>query len=851
MAGVESAVRIHIKRGENLDARDKRGQTPLMLSAARNKAAICTLLLAAGADASLLDPSGRDALGIAHEAGALDAAAAIEAASMFDSDERAEVAGKKIEQVANDVSAGAPDKREPELSSLRVALTPEASAPEIAQFAVDDGEGFDLGCWEAEEDQAPPENDPTLAVAAVEIQAAITDHQPIDTSADWGDFDAFLPARATPLPRADDAEARERLRLVLLRAIREGSVPQSVIEDLTRGEDGEIDLEAGALLGTVINDLGAETDERFEYSAPHESFEVFVTPDEKPSEEDAVAEALAFVDDLVARRNEPLRLYQRELQREALLTAEVEVTLGQAMERGIERALDALAAWPTGLGATLEAARLVAKGAKPLREMSSSPQVEPQEARADGEARDEIGANAELGAELEPATADGDPASDDDKADSQFGLDGKAFADELAKFCAAAEILSAMPLGANQDPPEWEARRGALGSLGLTRGFLMELADSGLVGEPATAAAFKQAMAAYRHARDRMTVANLKLVYSIAKKYLFSGQPLDDLLQEGNIGLIKAVDRYDWRRGFKFSTYATWWIRQQIGRFVADKGKTIRIPVHIYEQTQRIVQAAKAFERSYGHVPTLQEIAARVQLPVHKVDALSRLGVEPLALHELPEIDELIAITAKDQFAICDPIESVEEIQLGESVNYFLSTLKVKEENVLRMRFGIGVRESMTLEEVGGRLDVTRERIRQIEAKALRQLRNTPRLGQFMIEIGLTPKARVPVGAQSDSETEADSEESPEQAKVSGATLKQAAQLPAPRECRSSSDPTELEKLLAHVRAIGFAVEDTHHGPHRKIWVNITETPDNHSRKIVRKLLELGFEFWPGKGYWR
>lgn len=853
VAGVESAVQIHIDRGDDLNARDDKDQTPLMLSAARNKAAICKLLLAAGADAGLLDPSGRDALGIAQAAGALDAASAIEAACMPDAGQSAHVDAGHVTQAANDASGADLANPQPE-ATVVVPPKPEAAAPEIAVMAVDDGEGFDLGLWEAEEDQAPPEDDHTLAVAAVEIQAAITDHQPIDTSADWDDFEAHLPERATPLPPADDAEARERLRLVLLRALREGSVPHSAIEDLTRGDDGEPDPEAGALLGMIVNDLGAETDERFEYSAPHESFEVFVAPDEKPGEEDAVADAMAFVDELAARRNEPLRLYQRELQGEALLTAEAEVALGQAMERGIEKALDALAAWPTGIGATLEAARLVAKGAKPLRSMSSGPQDEPQEAGAGAEPSAEMDAGAEVDAELEPAAADGEPASTDDEADSQFGLDAKASTDELAKFCATAELLSCMPVGASQDGPEWEARRSALGSLGLTRGFLMELVDAGLAGEPDSAAAFSQAMGAYRRARDRMVVANLKLVYSIAKKYLFSGQPLDDLLQDGNIGLIKAVDRYDWRRGFKFSTYATWWIRQQVGRFVADKGKTIRIPVHVYEKTQRIAQAARAFELRHGHAPTLEEIAAQVELPVCKVEALSRLGLEPLSLDELPDVDALIAVHAKDQFAGRDPMECVEDIQLGESIDYFLSTLKLKEENVVRMRYGIGVQDSMTLEEIGVLLDVTRERIRQIEAKALRRLKHPARLERFLAELGLAPDpspSPEASGDSDDSDDEADGDTAPEAQKAAAPKFKPAEPAPTRSQRRTSAEPTVLDKLLDQAREAGIVVEDYLEGDSRRLWVHITNTPDNRSRKIVRKLIELGFEFWPGKGYWR
>jgi RNA polymerase primary sigma factor len=602
-------------------------------------------------------------------------------------------------------------------------------------IAPDEGSGFDLGGWEAEEDQAPPESDTTLALVAVEVQTAITLHRPIDTSTDWDDFEAILPDRAAPLPRADDSEARERLRIVLLRAIREGSVPHAAIEDLTFDGDDEPDAEAVALLVMVVNDLGAETDERFEYSAPHESFEIFVDPDERPDEEEAIADALAYVDDLAARRNEPLRLYQRDFQREAILTAEAEVALGQAMERGLEKAIDALAAWPSGVAATLDAARQVATSAKPLRWMSAGLQKEAQDAQAVHAAG--IDADSEVVVELEPLATEGEADVAEDDADSQPGLEVMASADELAEFCANAKLLSDLSVGVSKSADAWPACRDALASLRLARSFLMELADSGLIGESDSAYAFGQAMRTYRRARDQMTVANLKLVNSIAKKYLFSGQPLDDLLQEGNIGLMKAVDRYDWRKGFKFSTYATWWIRQQVGRFVADNGKTIRLPVHVYEKTQRIAQAVRAFERRHGHGPTLEEVAALVDLPVRKIEALSQMSHEPLPLHELFDVDALIAIHAREQFAVCDPNERVEELQLRKSVDSFLGTLKPKEENILRMRYGIGVRDTLTLEEIGAQHGVTRERIRQIEAKAIGRLKHPARLAGFMSELGI------------------------------------------------------------------------------------------------------------------
>ena len=867
VAGVESAVRIHIDRGDDLDARDEKGLTPLMISASRNKAAICKLLLAAGADASLLDRSGRDAISIARAAGALEAAAAIEVACQshapslrgYGHCETAPVVpGEQGAQALDDLPANRAAEANHEervqratpLPRLDWGATPD-SVPSTKSDPADesdgDGDDFDLTGWEIDEDRPAPAGDPTLSAAASAIQSAITAHQPIDTSAEWDDFEAFLPERATPLPRADDAETRERLRMILLRAIREGSVPVASIEDLIRDEGGAPDGEAGALLSMVINDLGAETDERFEYCLPHESFEVHVSPEETLDEAGAIDDAMAFVDDLSSRRNEPLRIYQRAIQHEPLLTAQAEVALGQAMERGVEKALDALALWPSGIAAVLDAAKNVSSGAKPLRWISSGPPVDPHEIDLDASAGIDIEMDPESGLSAE---ADGD----EDGAESPSGLDSGGSTDELAAFCAKADVLSQLWVGTSPNGAKWNACRNALASLGLTRGFLTQLADLDLGANPDAGRSFSGAMKAYRIARDRMTVANLKLVHSIAKKYLFSGQPLDDLLQEGNIGLIKAVDRFDWRRGFKFSTYATWWIRQQVGRFVADKNKTIRLPVHVYEKTQRIAQAARAYEITHGRPPTAAEISEVVALPIAKVLAFNLASMEPLPIHEIDALDDQIAADVKDQYTASDPSDLIEVTHLIGAVDRLLGILKHKEALVMRMRFGIGIHEPMTLEVIGKRLDVTRERIRQIEAKALRKLTHPARLDQLAREFNGAPlHASEGVQREVASDESDAQEDDDEPTMVIGRAPRRESPpsaTPTPEKPTDSS-PTALAKLLDHARAIGITVEDYRERSDQRIWVHITDAPDNRSRKLIRKLIDFGFILWPGKGYWR
>lgn len=835
MAGVETAVQIHIERGDDLNARDARGMTPLMLSAARDKPAICKLLLSAGANPGLLAPSGKTALEIAVAAGS-DATAAILKAvgapipalsvSEIEPDSESDLAvepSPPFEQGAVETTpVDLVETLEP--STTEALAEPSASGPIPAAIVIHemDDEGFDLSGWEVEEEPTRPEADLKVLDSASAVQTAITVHEPIDSSTEWDDIDVYLPEAALPLARADDVEGRAQLRRLLLRAIREGSVPSLDVQAQSTNEDHSVNFQAEAYLTMVINDLGAEVDERFEYSDADENFVVFIDPEETSDEEAALDEALVAIDRAASPRHEPLQIYQREFQRLPLLTAEQEIQLAKDMEVALDDALDALAEWPDGIARTLAAGVEVMAGSRPLSSIwGGGAESDPELTSAEG-----LEASA-LAAEAPANTVDEDGEPEENSA---VDTGDAAFANALRRLAALLEA-DVVPKASGHEI------RQALAALHLNRRFLLELIDAAHRSAPCLG--FRRAMANFRNARDRMAAANLKLAFFHAKKYLYSGEPLDDLAQEGNIGLLKAVDRYDWRRGFRFSTYATWWIRQQISRYIADKVRTVRIPVHVHEKIQRMERVAQTFETAANREPTPDELAELMAMPHHKLVALQRIVPDTSYIDDLT-IDDMSAV---DVYSLPDPADAVDEEQLNGAVDRFVSSLSAKDrkqELILRMRFGIGINEALTLEEIGTRFELTRERIRQIETKAIKRLRHRTQSEPFArLVLGVKPEENLLVSEALPS-SEAD-----------GLGAADAASQREPIQRTGSIKSTPLDQVLAQAGKLGISVDDGRETASGRVWVSLVATPDNLHRSLARKLIACGFEHWPGKGYWK
>lgn len=682
LAGVETAVRIHIRRGDDLNARDSNGMTPLMLAASKNKSSVCTLLLSAGANGFLTDPLGRDALAIAKAAGATETVSILDALAP----EKAVRPAEKLPIVFEDSGIYQREGSKAFMGSLVSQPIPESSLLEIETYI------FDLSGWEPEEISLPPDRDETRADAQVAVQRSISTYKPIDTSEDWDDFDAFLPGRASPLPKSSDEEG-QGLRSLILRGYREGSVPEREVEAFCAHQDGTRNEEGEALLLKALGEVNSGIDERNETELWTDYRE------ESEVEEEQVALALEFLEGLGSTRYEPLRLYVKEMSKKKLLTSGEELSLGRLMEETMARALDALACWPEGVAfvlATEGGMKVDEVEEVPMDEMVELFPVQPTALLFESNDLQEV--NAELISEINTPIRGASESHDQ------------------------IEEIRRLASNAGSGGPGEAALREAIGSARLAKTTLFELSSVAKIALDGAAMSFSTAMSGYVEARERMTVSNLRLVLHIAKRYRDKGLLFDDLVQEGNLGLLKAVERFDWRKGFRFSTYATWWIRQQMTRALADQGKTIRTPVHVHDTILRISREIKVIEAKEGKQASVAALAERLSISEEKISTLLLCMNAPLPIHEFEKNDAPPA-EFLDEHLSSDPFQLVARLNECRAIANVLSELDPRTARVLSLRFGLDDDDGHTLEEIGAFFDVTRERIRQIESIGLRKLR--------------------------------------------------------------------------------------------------------------------------------
>ncbi len=648
-----------------------------MLAALRGHIDVCKVLLDHGADASAVDLQGKTALELARHA-----------------DHEAVVAMLRAR-------CGA--------AAQCVAIPPPIGrggheAAVDADAGIEGGDG-----WEPEDREWVPAHDVSCVAAATQVQESFCTHVAVDRDEEWGDVDVDL-----PLPLASggrvilDEPTRVSLRSLFASAMDAGWVSaDQIFQSMCGGREHASDLEAELARKSLqcLTDHGVVADDEA-WALP------ILDPDELrvrgDGESEAIDAMLAEVEHSISPRHDPLWSFARDLKYAGpLLDHGSEIQLGSEMQLGVRQAV--LALFNDERAAAILLATLEERAAGLHADPASSADIEQLD----------VALSADLPVEEVPSAAPSDELPIDVQSVGQQQTAVETV--NMLRLATRQQFLATGP----RDIRSFERLlQDSIAMTGLGVVQLFEVLDRlplDTMPRPAHDA-FHSGLAAAASARDRLVRCNLRLVWSIARKYTFSGIPLPDLIQEGCIGLMRAADKYDHTRGFRFSTYATWWIRQSVSRSVAESSRMIRVPVHMFERLRNVERAVEAVRLRLDREPRIGEISAELGLTETEVRKVVRIPHEPASTDDPSNADWSDHLDPS-LTEIATPEERLTLSQLQEWVSNTVDGLKPKDALILRMRYGLGTERDHTLEEVGRALDVTRERIRQIEKKALRLLK--------------------------------------------------------------------------------------------------------------------------------